>query len=209
MTQSPTPSSDIDERRRLLAQIQVKRVFSSIPICWDEVEEILPFFNREDAVRFLNGEVDDLNRRVLYGELFRWHPALRTKLRPDLDVSEPTIIMLSRAELPKSAAPAAQLTASASASCAAAEVPGNILLASSGSDEVQVIVIPHTNPKWTTLRFLKHEPHQEITLVINDVEIQPVEPLDEKGYLVVQKQDIAPVEDDGAILEVIVRYHRV
>ena len=78
-TNSPAPS-DVEARRRLLARIQVKRIFSPIPITWDEVEACLPFLNRTDALRFLHGEADDLNRRVLYGELFHWHPGLAVTL---------------------------------------------------------------------------------------------------------------------------------
>ncbi|MDA1052510.1 MAG: hypothetical protein O3C40_18800 [Planctomycetota bacterium] len=77
MNSNPDASQHAHARRELWRTIQVKRIFSPIPICWEEVEEILPFLNRQDALRFVAGEVDDFNRRILYEELFRWHPALR------------------------------------------------------------------------------------------------------------------------------------
>ncbi len=80
MNSNPNANQDVPSRRELWGTIQIKRIFSPIPISWEEVEEILPFLNRQDALQFLAGDADDFNRRVLYNELFRWHPALRTAL---------------------------------------------------------------------------------------------------------------------------------
>ena len=188
--------------RRLWAEIQVKRLFSPLPISWDEVEEIVPFLTRDHARRFLAGEATDFTRSTLFTELFRWHPGLPLTLPSPTDR---TTSIVFRMTPPALTASAATLTAAASPSCAegaAANQPLPDEVWISTDDGLKLRLARHMRTGWMTLQLVGRTVTESATVWVADRQIELVERFSPDGIAVVMAEDVIPVWRDAATLEI-------
>jgi len=197
MNQEPKQPNEV---RRLLNQLSAQRLLSAVPITWDEIDEMLPSLNRQEAERYLNGQLDDPRRAALFDVLFRFHPGLRAVLRPQEAMPEPPPVIVFRRAVQSRQAEEVPLRLAAKP---ASGVATTIRLISDEGYSLDLFPSNEHNG-YHEVYLDGGKPAGTVTLYVAGEPIEWVQPLDDEGFGRVRTSALAEVLAGTAALEMIV-----